>query len=129
MVPASLRVWFVIHFVADILFAVPLLVAPVWTLELAGWTTVDPIATRSVAAALMGIGTESLLCRNAGREVFVAMLNLKIIWSGTVIIGLTWTMLQGGPPMGWAMLGIFVTFSALWAYYRLRLGRTDSPTT
>lgn len=55
-VPSSLKRWFVFHFTADITFAVPLMVVPVSFLNFFGWSTVDPIATRIVAAALFGIG-------------------------------------------------------------------------
>jgi len=55
MVPSSLRTWFVVHSIADIAFALPLFLAPHWTLTLLGWHAVDPIATRLVAAALFGI--------------------------------------------------------------------------
>jgi len=78
-VPGRLRVWFVIHFAVDMLFAIPLLFFPEILLPLLGWTVVDPITSRLVGAALLGIGGESLLGRNANKEVFLAMLNLKIL--------------------------------------------------
>ena len=87
MIPNALRRWFVVHFVADYAFAIPLFIAPVWTLELLGWQGADPIATRMVAAALAGVGGESLLGRNGGVEYYLAMLNLKVIWSSVVIAG------------------------------------------
>ena len=77
--PSGLRAWFVIHFVADMLFGIPLLFFPRWLLPLLGWTSYDPLASRLVGAAFMGIGLESLLGRNASVETFRAMLNLKII--------------------------------------------------
>jgi divalent metal cation (Fe/Co/Zn/Cd) transporter len=76
MVPRSLRTWFVIHFVVDILFGVPLLIAPVLLLSWFGWETVDPFMSRLVGAALLGIGVESLLGRNASVEIYREMLNL-----------------------------------------------------
>src|SRR5216683_1878366 len=79
MVPRSLRSWFVVHFWADILFAVPLFFAPRLFLGLLGWPAVDPIATRLVAAALFGIGIQSLLGRAEDAATFRALLNLKII--------------------------------------------------
>ena len=120
-VPDRLRFWFIVHFAIDFLFAVPLLLAPEFTLNLFGWTTVDPLASRLVGAALMGIGGESLLGRNASVEVFRAMLDLKIIWSLGAIFGIGASMAGGGPVMGWVVLGIFVAFCALWSYYRLQL--------
>lgn len=122
MIPNGLRFWFVVHFVLDVIFAIPLLLFPEETLQLFGWTQIDPLATRLVGAALMGIGIESLLERNASMEVFRAMLNLKIIWSLGAVFGITLSMIQGGPPLfGWILLVIFGSFSLLWISYRLRL--------
>ncbi len=119
--PASLRTWFVAHFVADVVFATPLFIAPRAFLGLLGWSSVDPLATRLVAAALFGIGIQSLLGRKEGVEAFRAMLNVKIIWSATATIGLVWSELEGGPPLGWAFVAVFATFNAVWTYYRWRL--------
>jgi hypothetical protein len=103
------------------MFAVPLLIVPVQMLTLLGWTTVDPFATRLVAAALFGIGIESLLGRNASADAFKGMLNLKIIWSISAILGMVLSLLQGAAPAGWLFVGIFAAFSCVWIYYRVRL--------
>jgi hypothetical protein len=121
MVPESLKRWFVVHFIADVVFALPLFVAPVWFLTLLGWTHVDPLATRLVAAALFGIGIQSYLGRNESREAFLGMLNLKVIWSFSATLGIVWSQLQGGPPLAWGFVVIFGSFHGLWLYYRLRL--------
>ena len=120
-VPASLRIWFVIHFAADMVFALPLFFAPELFLGALGWTTVDPVTTRLVAAALFGIGIQSLLGRNESKGAFRAMLNLKIIWSMTAVLGLAWSALSSGPPMTWAFVAIFTVFSAVWWRFRILL--------
>lgn len=120
-VPRALRVWFVVHFWADILFAVPLFAAPRWFLSLFGWTTVDASTARLVAAALLGIGIQSLLGRDEGVATFRAMLNLKLIWSGAATAGLVWFQLEGGPPLGWLFVAVFAGFHALWLYWRVRV--------
>ena len=125
-VPAALRAWFVIHFVADVVFAIPLMLWPEATLRLFGWQTIDPIATRVVAAALFGIGIESYLGRDAGTQAYRGMLNLKIIWSLAVILGAGYSLLQGAqgsPPLGWALVGVFAFFNVVWVYWRWRLHR------
>ena len=122
-VPKALRTWFVIHFWADILFALPLLVAPDAFLRLLGWEMTDPFTARLVGAALIGIGVESLLGRNATAKSFLTMLRLKVLWSGTAVLGILASMLQGAPPLGWAIFGIFVAFNGLWTYWYLRLSR------
>lgn len=123
-VPQALRTAFVIHFWADVLFALPLFVAPEPVLTLVGWQAVDPFTTRLVAAALFGIGIESWLGRNGDASAFRTMLTLKVIWSATAVLGLGWSMLegaQGRPLFGWVVLGIFVVFHGLWLYWWRRM--------
>jgi len=130
MVPRSLRRWFVVHFIADVLFAVPLLIAPVWSMQRFGWKTPDPLATRLVGAALMGIGVESLLGRDGSVESFRTMLRLKVIWSVSANVGIALTLLAGDAPWGaYAFQGIFLVFSATWITYarRLRAGANSQP--
>jgi len=120
-VPAALRRWFVVHFIADMLFALPLIFAPTAFLSLLGWEVIDPFTARLVGAALVGIGTESLLGRNASAQSFLTMLRLKLLWSSTAALGIFLSMLDGAPILGWGIFGIFVTFNALWAYWYARL--------
>ncbi|GAB4423845.1 MAG: hypothetical protein Kow002_13430 [Anaerolineales bacterium] len=120
-VPNSLRTWFVIHFTADMLFGIPLLFFPRVLLPLLGWTTYDPMTSRLVGAALMGIGIESLLARNASAATYRAMLNLKVIWASSALFAIGAALLEGAPPMGWVFLGIFFVFWCVWVYYRLKL--------
>jgi hypothetical protein len=121
MVPKMLRRWFVIHGVVDWIFAVPLLVSPDTFLRMLGWTVIDPMAARGVAAALVGIGTQSLLSRDAPAVVYRDMLSLKILWSSTATLGFAWTALTVGPRAGWLFAAIFMLFDGLWIYWRHRL--------
>lgn len=120
-VPRKLRRWFVIHFVVDILFAIPLLLIPETILPFFGWAVVDPITSRLVGAALLGIGTESLLGRNASLEVYRAMLNLKLLWGTGALLGITLGIIQGAPITAWLLLAIFSLFTIVWLYYWLKL--------
>lgn len=131
-IPAGLRLSFILHFVADLLFAVPLFIAPEWTLTLLGWRVVDPFTTRIAAAALFGVGIESFLARDAPFEVYRGMLNLKIIWSLACVLGIGLSLLQGAqerPPMAWGFLLIFVVFHALWVYWRFVVARIAGSST
>ena len=47
MVPTALRTWFVVHFIADWLFALPMFFIPVEFMQLLGWDCVDPVAQPS----------------------------------------------------------------------------------
>jgi hypothetical protein len=123
-IPKGLRVWFVIHFVVDMLFAIPLLFLPELIMPRLGWKIVDPITSRLVGAALLGIGIESLLGRDANQETFKAMLNLKIIWASGAIFALGLGLSKGGPPIAGIFLGIFFIFLGAWIYYRYQLGNS-----
>ena len=125
-IPAGLRTWFVIHFVADVVFAIPLLFFPRWLLTSLGWTVYDPIMARLVGAALMGIGIESLLGRNAVFETYRAMLNLKIIWASSALYAIAAGIIEGSAPIAWVFLGIFFVFWCVWVYYRTVLRKSKS---
>ena len=123
-IPKSLKGWFVVHFVVDTIFAIPLFFAPVFLLTLLNWKGIDPIMARMVAAALFGIGIESLLCIRLGKDAFKAMLNLKIIWSFSAMTGFTIGLIQGlfgYPAVGVGLLLIFAAFNILWIYWRLKI--------
>ena len=115
--PQGLRTWFVIHFAVDMLFAIPLLFFPDLILSFFGWTEFDPIMPRLVGAALLGIGGESLISRNASAAVFKALLSLKILWATGAIIALGLGIAAGGPSLAWLFLAVFVLFLLVWLYY------------
>jgi len=124
-IPRGLKTWFVIHFAADMLFAIPLLFIPELILPWFGWETFDPVMPRLVGAALLGIGGESLFSRNAPREAFNALLRLKIIWASGAILALGMGILNGGPPATWGFLLIFVGFLGAWVYFRIKINNPD----
>jgi hypothetical protein len=100
--------------------------APVLFLGSLGWQVVDPIAARLVAAALIGIGLESLLCYKASAETYRSMLNLKIIWSTAAITGLIISMLQenqGRMLVLSLLLLVFLFFNGLWVFWRIKIAK------
>ncbi len=124
--PSGLRTWFVIHFIADLIFGLPLLLFPVDTMMLFGWSIIDPLTARLVGAALMGIGIESFLGRKKSIESFQTMLRLKIIWSLSANLGIALTIFQGAPKAAWLFQGIFILFSGIWIYYKIRLNKIST---
>lgn len=123
--PTGLKTWFVIHFVVDMLFAIPLLLLPGLILPLFGWESFDPVMPRLVGAALLGIGGESLFSRNAPKEAFKALLRLKIIWASGAILALVLGILNGGPPITWGFLAIFIGFLGIWVYFRKKINHQE----
>lgn len=113
----SLRAWFVIHFVADMIFGLPLLFMPAQTLALFGFETAETLTARLVGAALIGIGGNSLFMRKKGKEEFKTMLTLKIIWSSAAIIAIVLSIIEKMLPALWAFLSIFIIFNGVWTYH------------
>ena len=120
-IPASLRHWFVAHFIVDLVLGLPLLLAPGTTLELFGFAGAEPVSARLVGAALLAIGTQSLIGRFEDVHVYRAMLNLKLIWSSSAIFGLLAGIGAGAPPATWGVLSIFIVFFGVWTHYRVRI--------
>ncbi len=122
-VPQGLKIWFIIHFWVDLAFALPLMIIPGPFLHAMGLPMVEPLTTRLVAAALIGIGGASFFSRNAGIESYRTLLNLKLLWSAAAIIGISWTLLERYVNVwfGWLILAIFIGFFGIWLYYRLNL--------
>lgn len=124
----ALKRAFTVHFIIDILMAVPLMMVPGLFLSLIGWQTVDPVSARLTGAALFGIGIESFLGRNSGIEAYRGMLNLKIIWSVTAILGIGLSLIEGAhgrPLFLWLFGAVFVAFNLLWFYFRLNIDKTE----
>ena len=124
IVPKPLKIWFLIHFAVDIVFAIPLMIVPRHFLSVLGWKTIDPIASRLVAAALLGIGLESLLSIKASVDTYIGMLNYKIIWSTAAIVGIVVSLIalgNEGPRLAWGIVGFFLVFAVIWIYWRVRV--------
>jgi len=121
LVPASLRFWFVVHFAADIIFAVPLIFFPLEFLGFWGLESADLLTARLTGAALAGIGGNSLFMHKGGAGEFNTMLNLKIIWSSAAIAAIIITIAEGGPDSLYLFLFIFMFFSLLWIYWKFRI--------
>jgi|CXWL01.1.fsa_nt_gi hypothetical protein len=121
-VPNSIRQWFLIHFFTVYLVAIPLFIDPIWLLGLFGFSTIDPVSTRLVAAALFGIGGASYWVRDKNADSYKALLQVKILWSGMAIIGLSLSLFEGAPAATWGLLGVFLAFHALWHWCQRKLG-------
>jgi hypothetical protein len=121
MLPKGLKTWFIIHFIVDMIFAIPLMIFPHWFLTLLNVQISDPLLPRLVGAALIGIGGTSFILRNRGIESYQALLSIKIVWSLAAIIGIFLSMLQGSQPVGWIILVIFGLFFTVWVRYRILL--------
>lgn len=84
-------------------------------------TTIDPVATRLVGAALFGIAGASLLSRRTSLATFRALLRLKILWTGAAVFSVVLSIDQGAPASAWLLLLIVASLGAMWTYWLQRL--------
>ena len=76
---------------------------------------------RLVGAALIGIGGVSFFSRNEGFEAYDALLTMKILWSMSAIAAVIISLLEGVSDFAWVILFIYVVFSGVWVYYKIKL--------
>ena len=128
-VPKSLRTWFLIHFIVDMIFAIPLIFFPTYVLNLLGFTSTgsELVTARLVGAALIGIGGASFFnyknTSKESKESYNIMLTLKILWSIAAIIALLISALNGAPKSIWLIIITFAIFSGIWQYYKIRINK------
>ena len=115
--PKYLPVWFVVHFVIDIIFAIPLLFFTEQFLQYLHFSDENLVFVRLVGAALIGIGGVSFVMHKEGVEVYRVMLALKLLWSGGAIFAIGVSLMQGAPQITWIFLSIFVIFFVVWGHY------------
>ena len=113
-VPNTLRTWFVIHFITDMCFGIPLLFFPQIILNL-----FEYVMARLVGAALIGIGSSSFFAKT--KENYDILLTLKVIWSISALIGLLISYLVTYNKIILLLIVIFGLFSSVWIYYKVRL--------
>jgi len=120
-IPPTLRQWFLAHFVANTAVGAPLFLAPQWLLARADWPCVDSLTARLVGAALIAIGGQSFLSRNAGIAEYRTLLSLFSMWSAAAVVGTFVAIGFGAPPAAWAALSAFLVFTGVFNNYRVRL--------
>lgn len=119
-VPKSLRTWFLVHFWVDLLVALPLFLFPSGIFSYLG-VQADPVVGRIVAAAMLAIGTTSLIAKEKGVDSYQSLLTLKIIWSSVALLALCITIFQTGNTLLIPALFTFLLFNLVWIYYKRKV--------
>jgi hypothetical protein len=120
-IPNSLKMWFIIHFIIDTIFAIPLIFFPSWIIGLFGLPSSEAVMARLVGAALIGIGGASFFSYKGTKENYDILLTLKLLWSSTAILGLLLSVISGAPNTIWLIIVMFTIFFFIWLYYKYRI--------
>ncbi len=119
-VPKSLRIWFLIHFAVDTIFAILLIFFPRIMMNFFNFYGATALA-RMVGAALFGIGGASFFTYNASRETYNSMLTLKLLWSGAALTALLCSIFSGETIKLFFGVAVFFVFFLVWVYYKSKL--------
>lgn len=119
----ALRTWFVIHFIVDMIFGIPLLFAPEWVLGLFGISIISTLTARLVGASLIAIGGMSFVARDESEDVYRTLLNFKVFWSVGAMVAILLYIFEGGNPSTWVIFAVFLIFNVVWTCYRIKLNR------
>ena len=123
--PKSLQLWFILHFMIDIFIAIPLFLFPETFLSCMGFegARAGIALSRVVAAALIAVGTISFLMHHKKIEFYLLMLDFKLIWSASAIVGLLISAFQTKVTALYLFAALFAAFFLLWLYWKQRLNR------
>ncbi len=112
----ALRRLFAVHAVVASVSGALLLVAPGRTLLALGWWPIDPIISRLLGAALLGMAWSSVRgWQSAQRPRVQLVLELEAVFAVLACVGLLRHLLFANwPLMVWLLLGVLVAFAASW---------------
>ena len=117
-----LRVTFLVHAIVCVLFGAALLLAPGRFLSAFGWAPIDPILTRVLGAAFLGLAWGSFRGWRAREWSEVAILvELEAVFTVLACVGLLRHLLVGHWPITvWGDLVVFGVFAVAWIYFLVR---------
>jgi hypothetical protein len=121
----SLKYTFGIHAIVSLIFGAALLLAPGRTLGLFGWSPVDPLMSRGLGAALLGLAWGSFRAWQATERKQVAILvEAEAVFCVLACVGLLRHVLAFAYP--WYVWGITVIFAAFAIAWILALVRRQA---
>ena len=112
-----LKITLIIHIVLAVLFGLPLLAAPGRFLGLFAWAPIDPLLSRVLGAALIGLGWLNFCAlRQNSRAAAQPVIEAGLLFNGLAVAGLVRNMAGSSWPwVVWSLLGLFTVLTILWA--------------
>lgn len=119
---SGLKALFLIHCVVAILIGAPLLIAPGQFLGASGWAPIDPLLSRVLGAALLGLAWGSFRgWRATDRSQVTVLLELEAIFAILASVGLLRHLLVANwPLMVWGTFAVFAAFAVAWTLALVR---------
>lgn len=111
-----LKYTFLIHAVIALIFGFPLLIVPGRFLGIFNWMPIDPLISRLLGAALIGLGWSSIRGYLASYWSEVSIIvEAEMVFCVLAVIGLLRHLLIANYPWYvWMTFGAFLSFAILW---------------
>lgn len=122
----ALRYTFVVHSIVAVVVGAPLLLAPGRFLGWIGWTPVDPLISRLLGAAILGLGWSSFRGAQAAPGQQRNLVETELAFAILGCIGLLRHLLKWAYPWYvWLTLAVLAAFAVAWAVQLVALRRTE----
>jgi hypothetical protein len=121
--PKGLRTLFLVHAVVAVVFGLPLLIVPGRLLTWVGWAPIDPIVSRLLGAAMLGLAWSSFRGWLATERARVALLvELEAVYTVLACVGLLRHLLVARYPLvPWLVFAMYLGFALAWMYFVVRV--------
>lgn len=118
----ALKITFLVHGIVALLFGLLLLLIPGRLLLWLGWAPIDPIISRLLGAALLGLAWSSFRGWRATERAQVAIvLEVEAVFTVLGCAGLLRHLLfSRWPLMVWAVFALLAAFAVAWILFLLR---------
>lgn len=115
----GLKTTFLVHAVVALVAGAPLLIVPGGMLTRLGWAPIDPLVSRVLGAALLGLAWSSFRGWRATERAQVSILvEMEAVFTVLACVGLLRHLLVGGwPVVPWLALAVFAAFAVAWIYW------------
>lgn len=118
----SLRITFILHTIVSSVFGLALLIVPGRFLDLFGWAPIDPLMSRMLGAALLGLGWGSYRGWRANTwDEVEFLLQVEAAFTVLASIGLLRHLLVASWPWYvWMVFAFYAVFAVSWVYHLVR---------
>ncbi len=118
----SLRITFIVHTIVSFVFGLALLIVPGRFLDLFGWAPIDPLISRMLGAALLGLGWGSYRGWRANTwDEVEFLLQVEAAFTVLASIGmLRHLLIASWPWYVWMVFAFYAVFGVSWVYHLVR---------
>ncbi len=118
-ISAGFKTLFLVHFIAALIFGLPLLLVPAAFMGILGVSLTEPETFRLVGAAVLSFGASSWYTYKAAEwEKVKIVVQTEIVWTVLAVLTILYGLLFAGIPSAyWLNAAIMAGFAAAFIYF------------